>query len=696
MLTLLLTFVLILASNIQLLEADTLLSDPSDPLFNVTIIAPGNANLLRRQWGQMFADSLKQLGINATVVFLGWVEVFDRVFTPPLDKVGKTYDEGGFDIQLVGWSPDLVPEPRRYYYGSPEFFAPTGSNYYLWNDTQSNLLLDELITTIDQDQQNQTLQAWQSIFINELPCSQIFYSSMPAVVTPELTGPALSDTVTGAGEGWLYFNAQPNPELLTGKTSVVYASTGEIESLIPPLSNSWYDTIINSVIFNGLAQVEADLSDLSISALLTDWTPSENGFKWTFNCRTGVKWHDGTDFSADDVVFSLWALMNADTGSQFVGYYQSVYGNNVKFTYANGTSTTLGTGIRAGNITAVNATTVEAWLPELAGGKPYGYFDPYLLSFADNIIPKHIFEKIPVADWTDSPFNTGEGSIDIGGTTYTGPVGTGPYKWVDFDPVAQIVHLEKFASYWNKTALEADGLYGVTDYYIRFIADKTPALVALKNEEVDMLDPGYQMQENITTIEPDWGKVLLLEGMGRQEAGYNMRHPVFGSGIDTPLGTSNPSRAAEAARYVRIAFDYAIPRQLIIDNLLVGFGQPGATPIFPTQLYHNSSILSRSYDLSKAKEYLEKAGYTRSPVEAAHELIETIETWELPKGTENSLKAKLKVAIHMLDMGKEDGAIRKLTDFINRAEMLREKTLTNEQADELVSEAQRIIDLING
>ncbi|MDH5438204.1 MAG: right-handed parallel beta-helix repeat-containing protein [Candidatus Bathyarchaeota archaeon] len=84
-----------------------------------------------------------------------------------------------------------------------------------------------------------------------------------------------------------------------------------------------------------------------------------------------------------------------------------------------------------------------------------------------------------------------------------------------------------------------------------------------------------------------------------------------------------------------------------------------------------------------------------SPVEATQELIETIETWSLPKGTENSLKAKLKVAIHMLDLEKEDGAIRKLTAFINRAEILRDKTLTNEQADYLISEAQRIIDLIN-
>ena len=77
-----------------------------------------------------------------------------------------------------------------------------------------------------------------------------------------------------------------------------------------------------------------------------------------------------------------------------------------------------------------------------------------------------------------------------------------------------------------------------------------------------------------------------------------------------------------------------------------------------------------------------------------YDLIETIESWTLHRGTEKSLIAKLKVAEHMLDMGREDGAIRKLTAFINRVENLRNKTLTNEQADYLRTEAQRIIDLI--
>ena len=588
-----------------------------ETLFSVTIIAPGNANMMRRQWAHMLADSLKELRINASVVYLGWAEVFNRVFTPPEENVGKPYAEGGFDIQLVGWTPELIPEPSQLYYGSEESFAPTGNNYYLFNNTEANGLMDIFLTTTNTTERDEASKELQTIFYNELPASQIFYSSTPTAVTPELGGPALG--ASPGGEGWLYFNAQPNPEMLTGKTEVVYASTGEIESLIPPLSNSWYDTIISANVFGGLVLVKPSLSSYTDPNLLTNWVASENGFKWTWTCRTGVKWHDGEDFTADDVVFSIWALMNPATGTQHQGTYTQAFGDNVKFTYADSSSTTLGTGTRVGNITAVDATTVEMWLPELLPGKPYGFFDPYLLGFANNIIPKHIFGEMAPADWTDSPFNTGDGSITIGGTTYTGPVGTGPYKWVDFNPVAQLAHLEKFTGYWNASALEADGLFGVEDYYIRFIADKTPALAALKNDEVDILDPQYQIQVDIPTIDPSWGKVLLNEGTGRQEVGYNHQHPVLGTGVDTPLGQSDPTRAAEAAKYVRLAFDYAIPRQLIIDNLLVGFGTRGTTYFLPIQPYYNSSITSRPFDLSKAKEYLRKAGYTVSDSRTTHE-----------------------------------------------------------------------------
>lgn len=634
-------------------------------LFDVTIIAPGNANLLRRQWTQIFASNLQELGINAKVVYLGWTSVYDRALTPSPEFVGKTYDQNGYDVLALGWTPGLAAEPRQIYYGGDEgFFAPSGQNYYLWNNSEANDLLNTFITSTSDSEKTSALSQWQKLYFEEMPASQIMYQQAPVVVNPRIGN--LYTPATGAGEGWLYFNAQPYPQLITrsdGKTALTYCSTGEIDALLPPISNSWYDVIIYTPIYSGLAEVWPTingLSDLQVPALLTSWSHSADGFSWTFNCRQGVTWHDGKAFSADDVVYSLWALMNPDTGSQFAGYFQSVYGDKCTFTFSDGTSATLGNGDRVGSITATDANTVKLTLPALAGGKPYGYFEPYLLSFANNILPKHIFENIAPADWSTTPFNTGQGSIKINGITYTGPVGTGPYKWVNFDPVGQVVHLERNDNYWNTTALKSSGLFQIKDYYIRFIADKTSALAALKNGEVDMLDYNYQMQTDVPSIDASWGKVINLNGVGRQEFGYNMRHPVFGTGVNTPLGQSDPARAAEAAKYVRQAFDFAIPRKLIINNLLAGYGVPGATPMLSSQAFYDDSVKSRPYDLSQARHCLELAGYTPpsiggySPVNVQGVLLDSSgepksnETVELWATTNNSTAStSLQLVSHM-------------------------------------------------
>ena len=85
-----------------------------------------------------------------------------------------------------------------------------------------------------------------------------------------------------------------------------------------------------------------------------------------------------------------------------------------------------------------------------------------------------------------------------------------------------------------------------------------------------------------------------------------------------------------------------------------------------------------------------------NPEESTPRLMETIESWNLEKGTENSLTSKLEDALHLLSKGKEDGEIHKLMDFISQVEALRGMKLTIEQADYLTAEAQRIIDLIKG
>jgi len=84
------------------------------------------------------------------------------------------------------------------------------------------------------------------------------------------------------------------------------------------------------------------------------------------------------------------------------------------------------------------------------------------------------------------------------------------------------------------------------------------------------------------------------------------------------------------------------------------------------------------------------------PVEATQELIETIETWNLPKGLEKCLTSKLDNAIHQLNKGNENVAINKLIVLINQIEALRDKKLTSDQANYLIAEIQGIKDLIHG
>jgi peptide/nickel transport system substrate-binding protein len=62
--------------------------------------------------------------------------------------------------------------------------------------------------------------------------------------------------------------------------------------------------------FEYLCTLNKEGSDID-KGLATDWTPNETGSVWTFKLRTGVKWQDGSDFTADDVVATMGRLVAA-------------------------------------------------------------------------------------------------------------------------------------------------------------------------------------------------------------------------------------------------------------------------------------------------------------------------------------------------------------------------------------------------
>jgi hypothetical protein len=83
--------------------------------------------------------------------------------------------------------------------------------------------------------------------------------------------------------------------------------------------------------------------------------------------------------------------------------------------------------------------------------------------------------------------------------------------------------------------------------------------------------------------------------------------------------------------------------------------------------------------------------------QAIADLIEVIESLNLHGGTENSLTAKLEIAIKMLEDGNPDNdlaAAAGLEAFKNQVEAQRGKKITESQADYLIAEANRILALI--
>jgi hypothetical protein len=86
------------------------------------------------------------------------------------------------------------------------------------------------------------------------------------------------------------------------------------------------------------------------------------------------------------------------------------------------------------------------------------------------------------------------------------------------------------------------------------------------------------------------------------------------------------------------------------------------------------------------------------PAQAILDLIDTVEEMNLQQGIDNSLDAKLDAALNALDdinQNNDAAAINSLNAFKNAVEAQRDNKLTNEQADELIAEADRIIAMLS-
>ena len=201
------------------------------------------------------------------------------------------------------------------------------------------------------------------------------------------------------------------------------------------------DEVVYANVFEGLTRFGSDGAVLP--ALAESWTISEDGMTYTFTLRTGVKFHDGSDFDSADVKFSLDRARAADSTNAQKGLFADI-----------------------ADVATPDAATVVVTL-----SKPNGSF---LFNMA----------------WGDAVIVAPETAAD----NASKPVGTGPFvfsDWVKGDKV----ELSRNAGYWGAPVK----LEKVT---FKFISDPTAAFAAMMAGDVDAF-PVFPAPENLTQFAAD-------------------------------------------------------------------------------------------------------------------------------------------------------------------------------------------------
>ena len=186
---------------------------------------------------------------------------------------------------------------------------------------------------------------------------------------------------------------------------------------------------INIMIFNGLTAHDGD--NQVVPGLAKSWDYDEETCTYTFHLEEGVKWHDGEPFTADDVKFTIEAIMDPENGSENAPNYEDVE-----------------------EITVVDDHTVSFKLDA-----PNVAFLDYMTMA---VLPKHLLEG---EDMQTSDF-------------FRNPVGTGPYKLESWEE-GQAITLVKNEDYFK-------GEPNIDTVVFKIVTDDNAKALQLKSGELDL------------------------------------------------------------------------------------------------------------------------------------------------------------------------------------------------------------------
>ena len=210
-----------------------------------------------------------------------------------------------------------------------------------------------------------------------------------------------------------------------GGETLVYGS-GDYTRINPAMDEHGE---INILIFNGLTAHDGD--NQVVPGLAESWDFDEETCTYTFHLAENVKWHDGEPFTAEDVKFTIEAIMDPENGSENAPNYEDVQ-----------------------EITVVDDHTVSFKLDA-----PNAAFLDYMTMA---VLPKHLLEG---EDMQTSDF-------------FRHPVGTGPYKLESWEE-GQAITLVKNEDYFK-------GEPNIDTVVFKIVPDDNAKALQLKSGELDL------------------------------------------------------------------------------------------------------------------------------------------------------------------------------------------------------------------
>ena len=322
-----------------------------------------------------------------------------------------------------------------------------------------------------------------------------------------------------------------------------------------------------SRVFDGLVETNWDTTEIE-PGLAESWTTSADGRTWTFRLRKGVRFHDGVELTADDVVFNMEAAFTPDVGG----------GRRDVFTIAG---------------KPIKWRKVDTYTVEFQTAEPFGAF---LRTMTANILPKHKLEAALRAGGAE--FNKTWGV----NTPLRDLVGTGPFVMQSYVPSERIVFLRN-PRYWK-----VDAAGNRLPYLARHIQLIVP--------NFDTLRLKFQAGEtDVYTIRPrefaefkageKSGKYTIYESGPTSSTEFLMLN-------ENPKALRPPKLTWFTNTRFRQAISYAIDRAAIANQIYGGRGAPQFGPITPAnKIFFNPGVKRYPHDIARAEALLAEAGFRK-------------------------------------------------------------------------------------